>query len=628
MTRTLLTVLLAAWLLALPGEACADTVYLKSGKKLRGNIVKQDADKVMIETRYGTQTIEWADIDRIEQGKSEREEYEERKAKIGEKDAQAHYQLGLWCKENRLSTQARAEFEAAIEIDPGHDGARKELGYEKHKGQWLTHDEVMEKKGFKKWQGQWVSAQEYDRLLKKKIQQEKGQKEATKEAEEVRKALEAARKEYEGVPWEQRHKIERKKKNKYHFVLECNSTREMAQKYAKLMEWLYEKYMKIFKVFKPEYRKVNIFIYRNHKEFMQMTRRPGGVRGFYDAGKYRLATFHGTFGSTSNTCTVLAHEGTHLFQDLIGMFGQPIRCPVWLAEGMAVLLEAAEVNWRTGKIRIKGVSRERLVRLQRELSGSRALTLKHVLDRPKDKFSARYYAYAGMFTYWLLMVKKGKYALLYNDYVKIATGWRPTGQRSRMIRKGDFENLVQKYFNRSLSDLEKDWKKWVLKQKPEKLVRKKGNRYVSEKLNFTVSRPSTRWKAATEKQGMLVFFDSRRLGARITVSARGNFWNHTLASLVNLVKKSHSDAVSNGRLTDYKLISEKFDNTGGHKAYDLVWLARDPRSPFSKELMKRRYVYLVTPDNYYWITLTAPPDRYHECLEDFEKVLESFEIHM
>jgi tetratricopeptide (TPR) repeat protein len=626
---TLAHVLLALALSALcAGAARADTIYLANGGKLEGTIIKEEPDKVTIKTKYGTQTIDRMDIDRVDASKSERELYEEKKAQIEDNDAEGFYRLGLWCKENGLEQQAEAEMERVLEIDPDHDGARAELGYQKYEGEWLTEDEVMEKKGFRKWQGEWVESQEYDRRMKEKIRldKEKEEREAAKLAEEVKKATEAAMKEYEGVPWDQAHQ-----KDTDHFHIVCNSTVEIMEKYAWLMERLYDKYQKVFAAFEPDKRKCNIYIHRNHQEFMQMRRKPAGVGGFYMPGQYQLVAFHGMFGGTGDTTTVLAHEGTHLFQDLIGMFGTPTRSPIWLIEGLAVVMEAADINWRSGKISIKGVSRDRLVALQSELQGKggmQAMTIQQVMNTPHSGFSGRHYAYAGMFTYWLLDGATAKHVQVYNDYVRIATGGPNNQPRPRQIQADDFQKLLDKYLKCTVDDLEKIWIKWVLKQKPEQLVFKRGNSFVSKELGFSVTRPSTKWKGGLDdlQSGEMVAFTNKELEARIYITAGGNFMNYTVESLVDALKKSYSEAETKGAITDYKLVSEKFDTVKGHRVYDMVILAKNPKSEISTELMKRRYVYFITPDNVYSVRLMAPPDKYDECLMDFANTLEGFEI--
>jgi len=67
--------------------------------------------------------------------------YEKKLAKIKEDDAGGHYRLGQWCKRMKLLEEATALFEKTIAIDPKHSGARRELGYVKHEGTWVTRIE-------------------------------------------------------------------------------------------------------------------------------------------------------------------------------------------------------------------------------------------------------------------------------------------------------------------------------------------------------------------------------------------------------------------------------------------------------------------------------------------------------
>ena len=106
------------------------------------------------------------------------------------------------------------------------------------------------------------------------------------------------------------------------------------------------------------------------------------------------------------------------------------------------------------------------------------------------------------------------------------------------------------------------------------------------------------------------------------------FMNYTLESLVTAIKKSLKDSVSKGNLTDYKFVSEKFDTVNGHKVYDYTIVCKSPKSTITKDLMKRRTVYFITPDNMYSVRIMAPPDKYDQCLEDFISTVESLEIEL
>jgi hypothetical protein len=63
-------------------------------------------------------------------------EYETQRAKLGEKDASAHFRLGAWAASKGLPDLAEKEFEHVVGIDPNHKGARDRLGYKKVKNAW------------------------------------------------------------------------------------------------------------------------------------------------------------------------------------------------------------------------------------------------------------------------------------------------------------------------------------------------------------------------------------------------------------------------------------------------------------------------------------------------------------
>jgi len=64
--------------------------------------------------------------------------------------ADANFELARWCKEKGLDCQYRLHLEAALRIDPDHEGARKESGFTRYEGEideyrrkrWLTEEEA------------------------------------------------------------------------------------------------------------------------------------------------------------------------------------------------------------------------------------------------------------------------------------------------------------------------------------------------------------------------------------------------------------------------------------------------------------------------------------------------------
>ncbi|MFH1421308.1 MAG: DUF1570 domain-containing protein [Planctomycetota bacterium] len=609
---TLLFLLIILLVIAASSVSLAETIYMKNGRKIEGQVIKETMDKLIVKTKFGEVELDKMEIDRIDREKSPVELYEEKAKKCGTADE--HYKLAVWCKENSLEREMNKEFEKVIELSPDHENARKELGYQKHEGKWLTEDEIMESKGLIKWQGTWIPEEEYQNMLKKKIKD----------------AQSKLKKEFEGVSWEDRHLIKTA-----HFTIHCNSTKEVADKYAKLMELLYDKYSSIFKAFKPSDRICTINIHRNKTEFTQAYNVPISIGGFYTPGEYMLCTYHGMFGLTDDTTTILAHEGCHLFQDLIGMFGDikknrgQMNSPIWLIEGLAVVFEASEINMKREKVKLQGVNRDRLLILQREIENGKNLSIREIINMPKPKFTGRHYGYAGMFTYWLLFGATNKHRDFYGEYVKLATGWEDTP--GKIIKSGDFDELLIKYVGKTLSDIEPEWQDWVKKQKIEKLGSMRSNRYVSKEMGFEVKRYDFSWSVDTDKNlegSEQVVFTNNKTGGRIGINAEVNFTCITIELLRDNVKKNIEMMLANKTLKDFKSIENKSYYIKGHEVYDMIvqWKPSSETEDYPIEI--KRTVFFVMLDNLYYLTLRCPPDKYEDNKEAFEKTLNSFKIYL
>jgi hypothetical protein len=67
-------------------------------------------------------------------------EYDLRRSKTNA-TLEDQYKLARWCEENGLTAEAKAHFATVARLDPGHELARKHLGYKKVRGQWMTESE-------------------------------------------------------------------------------------------------------------------------------------------------------------------------------------------------------------------------------------------------------------------------------------------------------------------------------------------------------------------------------------------------------------------------------------------------------------------------------------------------------
>ncbi|MFG0320138.1 MAG: hypothetical protein ACF8XB_22895, partial [Planctomycetota bacterium JB042] len=87
--------------------ASADTVHRKDGRKVDGEIIKETDAEVVVQTKFGPVTIPRSDVLTISKGATPTEQFRERWDGVDRGDALALLDLADWCKENRLSREAR-----------------------------------------------------------------------------------------------------------------------------------------------------------------------------------------------------------------------------------------------------------------------------------------------------------------------------------------------------------------------------------------------------------------------------------------------------------------------------------------------------------------------------------------
>ena len=159
----------AAIMLAAAGwTASADEVVLKNGSTLEG-VVREDGDRVTVEVASGTLTLPKSEVREIRRDEEQIREYEKRKESA--RTAEDFYQLGLWAQERKSAPRAEQAFKRAIALDANHEGARGQLGYERHEGRWLRGDELMVAKGFVWHRGSWISREAHKAILEAESQE-------------------------------------------------------------------------------------------------------------------------------------------------------------------------------------------------------------------------------------------------------------------------------------------------------------------------------------------------------------------------------------------------------------------------------------------------------------------------
>ena len=136
------------------GALRADVVTLDDGRKFEGTVVIE-GDQVVVSMKMGALTFPKDKVVKIDKVQSAAEIYETKAAALKATDAEGHWKLAQWCKENKLPKQAAAETDKTIVANPDHAEARAALGFVKMDGKW-----VKGKAGMVWLDGGWVKPEE------------------------------------------------------------------------------------------------------------------------------------------------------------------------------------------------------------------------------------------------------------------------------------------------------------------------------------------------------------------------------------------------------------------------------------------------------------------------------------
>jgi len=164
---------LLALLLCAGSAARADIVVMRDGRRIEGEIVREDASEVEVKMRVGRVTLQRADVVDIIRQKTPDQLYEEQLAAA--ETADDHFALGEWCVEQRMRRRSERAYERAVELDPMHAGANLALGNVLHEDEWMTpeerdrrielaREEEMRARGLVRHGERWVTEEERQQL--------------------------------------------------------------------------------------------------------------------------------------------------------------------------------------------------------------------------------------------------------------------------------------------------------------------------------------------------------------------------------------------------------------------------------------------------------------------------------
>ncbi len=461
-------------LFAVPARA-EDSVKILDGGTVKGYILEENDDYVLIRRKTGDiQQIERDRIEEVRRGPAFDVEFKQKWQEIQSKDADAAYDLGLWCEDRGRPAEAAKCFQRAIEVNPDHQTARERLGHLYYDGRWYEKEEdYYGARGYVKYKDNWIPKEERQKYEAGLVKLDDGTWVSRTKLEEIKKRRENNEKtapkkndrkpkdedetkqkktwkrqkrdntfyeDFSGkVPWNNRHQFPSK-----YYMIESNCSMKHIKRYAKMLDLVYEKYCKVFG--KPSSaRKCNVRIYASHQEFVQGTGRGGGVGGFYGGG--RVTAYHGKFGATGSTQTVLFHECTHQFHDMVAGIR---KAQIWFTEGLAVFFECSEVD-ESNKIHIGVVNKDRLGTVQKGVKGGKYINLETLLRTPQSSFSGMHYAYAWTVIYFLVYTNTNNRKLFNRYWTQVCCGSGESGGSPK------FKSMI----GVPLQELEDCWKEWV-----------------------------------------------------------------------------------------------------------------------------------------------------------------------
>jgi hypothetical protein len=110
------------------GALRADIIFLEDGRVIEGEIIRKTQEEVTIKTATGvTMKMEPWEVTKVVKKEEILKEYEKKRKELKPEDAQAFYELALWCKKHALKEQYEKGLRETLKLDPKHVEARKEL---------------------------------------------------------------------------------------------------------------------------------------------------------------------------------------------------------------------------------------------------------------------------------------------------------------------------------------------------------------------------------------------------------------------------------------------------------------------------------------------------------------------
>ncbi|NOZ41043.1 MAG: HEAT repeat domain-containing protein [Planctomycetes bacterium] len=174
--QLLLTLSCAAASLGVSQFAQADIFQLKSGGHVTGVIIDRgkQGEYVLQNDHGAVVTLSRRQVKKVVPQDKVDLQYAERSRAMPD-TVEAHRELAAWCKENRLTKHVKHHLQRILELDPDDEAARRSLGYQNHRGRWMTRNGIMAARGLQKYDGDFRTPQD---IALRKLTEKREQAEA------------------------------------------------------------------------------------------------------------------------------------------------------------------------------------------------------------------------------------------------------------------------------------------------------------------------------------------------------------------------------------------------------------------------------------------------------------------
>lgn len=164
---------------SLSAAQALDILVLETGGTLQGEWLNRDEQPL---THYRIRTtsgvvvsLQLSQVRNTAIQRPALAEYEQLRPTFADTAAE-QWKLAEWCKVQQLTAERNLHLGRVLELDDGHAGARRALGYVLIENQWVRHAELKRQDGYELYKGRWRTIQEIE-LLESTAKRELAEKE-------------------------------------------------------------------------------------------------------------------------------------------------------------------------------------------------------------------------------------------------------------------------------------------------------------------------------------------------------------------------------------------------------------------------------------------------------------------